>query len=213
MPAWNVAALPLALLLFFSRQRLLAVLPRERRGPVATASAGTTAGADSDSDDGEVGSAASPRTPGAAPPAPSFLENSGACVTHLRISDEAQSVYSDEEQLPGESDDEDGDGFRGRFGSARRRRSKKSRKNHRRVVIQMLSSKYEVVAQAARGMGWRRATDESEEYNLLWADSYIPFDTIASLNKYQKARHSAEGGTVWRMWVEAGVRERVRGRC
>ena len=60
--------------------------------------------------------------------------------------------YKDDSML----DDEDGDGFRGRFGSARRRRSKKSRKNHRRVVIQMLSSKYEVVAQAARGMGARR---------------------------------------------------------
>ena len=155
---------------------------------MAVASAGKTAGGDSDSDDGEAGSAASPRTPGAAPPVASFLESSGACVTHLRISDEASSVYSDEEQLPGESDDEDGDGFRGRFGSTRRHRSKKSRKNHRRIVIQMMSCKYEVVAQAARGMGWRRASDESEEYNLLWADSYIPFDTIASLNKYQKVR-------------------------
>ena len=43
-------------------------------------------------------------------------------------------------------------------------------------------------------MGWRRAADESEEYNLLWADSYIPFDSIASLNRYQKARRPSLRG-------------------
>ncbi|KAL1510977.1 hypothetical protein AB1Y20_005802 [Prymnesium parvum] len=53
----------------------------------------------------------------------------------------------------------------------------------------MLSSKYEVVEQAARSMGWRLAQDEHEEFNLIWADSYIPFDTIAALNKYQKCNH------------------------
>ena len=53
----------------------------------------------------------------------------------------------------------------------------------------MLACKYEVVAQAARSFGWRRASDDSEEFNILWADSYISFDTLSSLNKYQKANH------------------------
>ena len=39
------------------------------------------------------------------------------------------------------------------------------------------------------GLGWRCTIDENEEYNLLWNDSYVPFDTIAALNKYQKTNH------------------------
>ena len=194
---------------------------------------GVATGADSDSDDGETGSAcgsASPRASGAAPAA-SFLDSTGACATHLRISDQFEPSYSDEdEQLPGESDDDD-EGFRGRFGSARRRRSKSRKKNHRRIVISMLSSKYEVVAQAARAMGWKRAVDENEEYNLLWADSYIPFDSIASLNRYQKvgdANGSGDAGATdapprcvhltssslleWGRKGEAGVRALCAGR-
>ena len=28
-----------------------------------------------------------------------------------------------------------------------------------------------------------------EEFNLLWADSYVPADTVSALNKYQKVNH------------------------
>merc|ERR1719353_301349 len=66
---------------------------------------------------------------------------------------------------------------------------RQTKKNHRRIVINRASSKYEVVVQAARSMGWRCSSDAYEEFNLLWADSYIPADSIASLNKYQKANH------------------------
>ena len=72
--------------------------------------------------------------------------------------------------------------------SRRKGRGRGRKKNHRRIVISLNSCKYDVVAQAARGLGWRCST-EDEEYNLLWNDSYIPFDSIANLNKYQKANH------------------------
>lgn len=58
-------------------------------------------------------------------------------------------------------------------------------------MVNRASSKYEVVVQAARAMGWRCSCDHAEEYNLLWADSYISADTIASLNKYQKVHAPA----------------------
>lgn len=110
---------------------------------------------------------------------PSFFE-SAANDTSLTFFDNA--VY--EEPVPGESDDDDTSSF---LSSKKWRRAR--RKNHRRVVVSMVSCKYDVVAQAARGLGWRCTLDEGEEYNLLWNDSYVPFDTIAQLNKYQKTNH------------------------
>ena len=89
-----------------------------------------------------------------------------------------------DEREPGESDDEVDDPR-----ARRRRRAKRRARNHRRIIINMLACKYEVVAQAARSFGWRRASDDSEEFNILWADSAISFDTLSSLNKYQKANH------------------------
>lgn len=38
-------------------------------------------------------------------------------------------------------------------------------------------------------MGWRIG-DMGEEFNLLWADSYVPADTVSALNKYQKVAAS-----------------------
>ena len=91
-----------------------------------------------------------------------------------------------DEPVPGESDDDD-DGSSLDFAARRRRR--RGKKNPRRVVVSLVSCKYDVVAQAARALGWRCTIDDSEEFNLLWNDSYVPFDTIAALNKYQKTNH------------------------
>jgi hypothetical protein len=111
----------------------------------------------------------------------SFFDTAQAADTQLTFMD-AGPV---EEQLAGESDDDD-DAY---SSAARRGRRRRGKKNHRRIVVSMVSCKYDVVAQAARGLGWRCTVDDSEEYNLLWNDSYVPFDTIASLNRYQKANH------------------------
>ena len=67
-------------------------------------------------------------------------------------------------------------------------RRRKRKKNHRRIVVNRGSCKYEVVVDAAKAMGWRIG-DMGEEFNLLWADSYVPADTVAALNKYQKVNH------------------------
>ena len=56
-------------------------------------------------------------------------------------------------------------------------------------MINRGSCKYEVVVEAARAMGWRIG-DMGEEFNLLWADSYVPADTVSALNKYQKVAAS-----------------------
>ena len=142
-----------------------------------------------ESDDEELPPAAGPSAPG-----PSFLDATDTTV--IRIDDSPlvlpPSVDPDDdgpepvidERVPGESDDEVDDPR-----ARRRRRAKRRARNHRRIIINMLACKYEVVAQAARSFGWRRASDDSEEFNILWADSYISFDTLSSLNKYQKANH------------------------
>ena len=134
------------------------------------------------------------RRPGRSAPGPSFLDATDTTV--IRIDDSPlvlpPSVDPDDdgpepvidERVPGESDDEVDDPR-----ARRRRRAKRRARNHRRIIINMLACKYEVVAQAARSFGWRRASDDSEEFNILWADSYISFDTLSSLNKYQKANH------------------------
>jgi hypothetical protein len=121
------------------------------------------------------------------PPAPSsagrsFFDTGNEEATDLTFSD----VLRDE-RVPGESDDEES--LSATESDAARRRRRRAKKNHRRIVISLVSCKYDVVAQAARGLGWRCTADDTEEYNLLWNDSYVPFDTIASLNKYQKANH------------------------
>ena len=103
------------------------------------------------------------------------IDATDLCFTDLGLLDE---------EVPGESDD-DNDGSSLDI----RRRRKNKKKNPRRIVVSLVSCKYDVVAQAARALGWRCTIDEHEEYNLLWNDSYVPFDTIASLNKYQKTNH------------------------
>ncbi len=122
--------------------------------------------------------------PSAAEGAPSFFD-SNANATELKFTEEAP--HAEDERVPGESDS-DGESVAEEWRRKQKRRVRR-KKDHRRIVISMLSSKYEIIAQAARGLGWRCATDDSEEYNLLWADSYISFDTISNLNKYQKCNH------------------------
>ena len=111
-----------------------------------------------------------------------FFDNSNVDATDLTFTD----IVVDE-PVPGESDDEDYPAGSSAIAASRRRR--RGKKNHRRIVVSLVSCKYDVVAQAARALGWRCTIDENEEYNLLWNDSYVPFDTIAALNKYQKANH------------------------
>ena len=121
--------------------------------------------------------------------APQPASAGGVSFFDLAKGDDTQLTFIDDppldEPVAGESDDDD-DASRSSRGRKLRRRGKK---NHRRIVISMVSCKYDVVAQAARGLGWRCSVDDSEEYNLLWNDSYVPFDTIASLNRYQKTNH------------------------
>ena len=111
-----------------------------------------------------------------------FFDNSNVDATDLTFTD----VLVDE-PVPGESDEEDYPAGSSAIVASRRRR--RGKKHHRRIVVSLVSCKYDVVAQAARALGWRCTIDENEEYNLLWNDSYVPFDTIAALNKYQKANH------------------------
>ena len=118
-----------------------------------------------------------------AKPSSSFFSAGEAEATNLLFTD-----VLDDGPVPGESDDDD-DSVATDNWSRLRRRSKRGKKNHRRIVISLVSCKYDVVAQAARGLGWRCSVDDGEEFNLLWNDSYVPFDTIAGLNKYQKTNH------------------------
>jgi tubulin polyglutamylase TTLL6/13 len=111
-----------------------------------------------------------------------FFDNSNVDATDLTFTD----IVVDE-PVPGESDDEDYPAGSSAIAASRRRR--RGKKNHRRIVVSLVSCKYDVVAQAARALGWRCTIDENEECNLLWNDSYVPFDTIAALNKYQKTNH------------------------
>ena len=138
--------------------------------------AAETVDADSEEDEQQPKGVPTPST------GPSFFESAGTETSLTFYEDGALH-----EQVPGESDDEDA------LSTSTLRHGKKVRrtrkKNHRRVVVSVVSCKYDVVAQAARGLGWRCTTDEHEEFNLLWNDSYVPFDTIAQLNKYQKVNH------------------------
>ena len=132
-------------------------------------------GADSDDDEAE--------TPAVAAGAvKSFFENANEDTT-LNFAD---LTFADE-PVPGESDDDDD--LSSNADSAARRRRRRGKKNHRRIVVSLVSCKYDVVAQAARSLGWRCTAEDNEEFNLLWNDSYVPFDTIAGLNKYQKTNH------------------------
>ena len=116
----------------------------------------------------------------------SFFSSALETSTQLQFTEVVRSDL-DEERLPGEGDSDDES--RARY-LQRKLKKVRQRKNHRRIVIQMAASKYDVIADAARDLGYRVAPEDStEEYNLLWADSYIPYDTIASLNKYQKCNH------------------------
>ena len=63
----------------------------------------------------------------------------------------------DDGPVPGESDSDDDDD-RSRTSRGRRRKAR-GKKNHRRIVISMTSCKYDVVAHAARGLGWRCSVD------------------------------------------------------
>ena len=131
-----------------------------------------------DIDDDDVGDIAIP----AGPSTSKFFETVQDDFTELTFTDFSHL----DEPVPGESDDDDDT----RSIAARRLKGRRQRKkNHRRIVVSLCSCKYDVVAQAARGLGWRCTIDENEEYNLLWNDSYVPFDTIAALNKYQKTNH------------------------
>lgn len=114
----------------------------------------------------------------------SFFDSAQATDTGLNFVDDGPL----DEQVPGESDDDDDDGCSSGTSRGRRHR-RRGKKNHRRIIVSMVSCKYDVVAQAARALGWRCSVDDSEEFNLLWNDSYVPFDTIAGLNRYQKANH------------------------
>jgi len=138
--------------------------------------AAETVDADSEEDEQQPKGVPTPST------GPSFFESAGTETSLTFYEDGALH-----EQVPGESDDDDA------LSTSTLRHGKKVRrtrkKNHRRVVVSVVSCKYDVVAQAARGLGWRCTTDEHEEFNLLWNDSYVPFDTIAQLNKYQKVNH------------------------
>ena len=51
-------------------------------------------------------------------------------------------------------------------------------------MINRVSCKYDVVAEAARALGWR-VGETGDEFNLLWADSYVATDTVAALNRYR----------------------------
>ena len=137
--------------------------------------------ADAEHDSGEENEAAPSSAPSTGP---SFFESASGNDTSLTFYDDGPV----DERVPGESDDDDDDSStsHSRHGKKWRRAKKK---NHRRVVVSVVSCKYDVVAQAARGLGWRCTVDEHEEYNLLWNDSYVPFDTIAQLNRYQKTNH------------------------
>ena len=95
-------------------------------------------------------------------------------------------------RLPGESDEESE--VASIAGSTKPGRRRKRKKNHKRIVVQHSGSKYEVVRRSLRSLGWRSAKqpapgEDCEEANLLWADSYISFDTLSALHKYQKANH------------------------
>ena len=119
-----------------------------------------------------------------AKPSSSFFDLSNSDATELLFTD-----VVDDGPVPGESDDDDDYSSAATDYGSRRRRGKRGKKNHRRIVVSLVSCKYDVVAQAARGLGWRCSVDDGEEFNLLWNDSYVPFDTIAGLNKYQKTNH------------------------
>ena len=119
-----------------------------------------------------------------APATSNFLSSAHEDATGLIFTD----FSALDEPVPGESDDDD-DALSWAGSAARRRRRGRSKRNHRRIVVSLVNCKYDVVAQAARALGWRCTAEENEEYNLLWNDSYVPFDTIAGLNKYQKTNH------------------------
>ena len=146
---------------------------RENGMPSRLAAAET---ADSEEDEQQPKGVPTPST------GPSFFESAGT-ETSLTFYD-GGALH---EQVLGESDDDDAMSTSTLSRGKKVRRTRK--KNHRRVVVSVVSCKYDVVAQAARGLGWRCTTDEHEEFNLLWNDSYVPFDTIAQLNKYQKVNH------------------------
>ena len=127
---------------------------------------------------------------------PFFSVSEESCASTVLKLDENLDPPGEEEdeQMQGESDAEDDEFARERRRLLRRRR--RGRRNQRRIVVALHACKYDSVAQAARAIGWREAIDENEEFNVLWADSYIPFDTIAALNKYQKVQLSESGQAV-----------------
>eukprot|EP00965_Chrysotila_dentata_P228952 6196896-Pleurochrysis_carterae.AAC.1 len=126
------------------------------------------------------------------PQAHPFLNNANADATIMVRSEEMRhSHFLVDEPLAGESDDDDSVQLQPEP-STQTRVPQPRRGLKRRIVVNMNSSKYPVIAQAARKMGWRVARNlgpDTEECNLLWVDSYITFETFSSLNKYQKANH------------------------
>ena len=132
------------------------------------------------------GSDGEEEAPAEAKPKTSFLSVGDAESVQLVFTQaDADEGHGEE----GHSSDDDYSSAATEYSRRGGRRGRGRKKNHRRIVISLVSCKYDVVAQAARGLGWRCTVDDSEEYNLLWNDSYVPFDTIANLNKYQKANH------------------------
>jgi len=133
--------------------------------------------------------ASRPSTP-AAPAAGSFFSGDESAMLLLQRSDPLEL-----EELPGESDDGGGrDEEQALLIAATARQTKKRKKDHTRIVFSTAGTKYPVVVQAVRGLGWRNAKvanvgQQPEEANVYWVDSYISKDTYENMNRHQKANH------------------------
>ena len=66
---------------------------------------------------------------------------------------------------------------------------RKGKKRHPPIVFNCLNTRYDVIKDVARSLGWKLSTNTGDQWDVFWSDLPMMTDIFSKMKNYQKLNH------------------------
>lgn len=63
------------------------------------------------------------------------------------------------------------------------------RKKRNKVIFNCVNTKYPIIKEVAKALGWKFTTADNDEWDVYWSDLAIPQERLVKMKNYQKINH------------------------